>query len=308
MASKPRDRKDRGNDGANDLQLLRSYDCQKNPHKSRERMNYGSANQWQVWQVARATSAAAYHFKPHCTDHHKFRDGAVGSGANPTDQGLQEFMETKRGPVLKSTIVSVGTLQITHSGMFGEVRKIIQAATDPEYVHQIVSSKADDNKNINYYRLNNLGSLRVDFDEWKPSRLKAKMAKAARILGKKSNIEAGEETVNAIDAAFKAWSKREETIQLLNSCAEALVKTRRARASDFDRWERYADCARYDCCNDRFYHKAEFMAHRKQDHEAAGLENNNNLSNYRQRWEYPAHTHYGSEGSFPISPQSLSPR
>ena len=292
MASRAGNPKDRGNDAVNKLQLIRSYDCQRNQENFREYINYSPATCWEVWEVARATSAAPYHFKSHCTKEHKFRDGATApQGANPTYEGLRELKERKRGGILKSTIVSVGTCtsQSHEKRWFGfsGLRKLIRDALDPEPMHRVVLAETNNDKHINYYRLNNPEGLRIEFDEWKPSRLKAQTAQAAKRLGKPGNSEPGIKTVNQIEAAFRNWLSNAGGSQLLERCADELVKTRRARASDFDRWERYADCARYSCCSQKFDSKSDFKTHHGQEHETTGSANNDDISEYRQSWRYP---------------------
>ena len=236
--------------------------------------NHGKAQQFQIWEVARAATAAKFFFEPlkipilGSPENILFEDGGFSVANNPTLLGTQE-LEDLYGRDSLGIIVSVGTARKDESkekkSFYKTIpratKKFAAKATDPEAAHKSMKRKAKEaaGSDFSYHRLNDPGKLEIELDEWEP-----------RKTG--SNRVSGSTTLNKIETAFNEWAAAEEVGDQLRSCAAALVKCRRSRLKDEDKWERFATGARFTClargrCEaDEFLSRTAFHEHLLQIH------------------------------------------
>ena len=206
------------------------------------RINYGLASQLEIWQAARAATAAPMFFEqmPLTTDSGGYRleDGGLGVHNNPTLDAILDITEqTGRDSVYR--VVSVGSARkpVTSKaygisfGLFSvgwsSVEKSLESDVVTDYIGRIAESGTNDMK---YYRFDD--EFAMDFDEWEPKR----------------GSQHGKKTLSRIRHAFEAWYIRSVNHDRLQQCARQLVAARRARvAADTGRWERFATGCKYHC-------------------------------------------------------------
>lgn len=218
---------------------------------ARKGTNYEAAQGLEIWQVARAATAADFYFKPWI--HRRspkpmlLTDGGFGPDNNPTERARQEI-EDLHDTGSTDVIVSVGTARKiepeTAKSLFTlpqRIRKIVTELTDPEQVHdRMVDMVKKHNESqgsehpLNYYRLNHPGGLQVELDEWQPRKNKTKTASGSR-------------TVTKITNDFNAYLTEEGIRSEIKDCAAKLVKRRQARSGTRE-WEHFATVAKYRCC------------------------------------------------------------
>lgn len=236
-------------------------------------INHGKAQKFEVWEVARAATAAKFYFKPlemvlpGSIEHMIFEDGGFGKANNPTLVGTHE-LEDLYGHKL-GIIVSVGTARKDEENKKGSffltvprfTRKAVNNDTDPEAVHKSMDRKANESS-LSYSRLNDPGKLGVELDEWEP--------KKAMFNKKKTS---GSTTLSTIEGAFGKWASDIDNVKQLANCAAALVKCRRARIMDGDVWERFATGATFTCparsrkCDgEDFFNRTVFREHLREKH------------------------------------------
>ena len=202
-------------------------------------LNYGKAQEFEIWQVARAATAAPLFFEPlkvekaRTSGHILFTDGGFGQSNNPTRQAIREI-EGLHGPGSIATVVSVGTARgKKEDNRFRMVRFLKSMASDlsdPEIIHDDIREQAP--QKFLYYRLNHKEGLDIELDRWEPRGPFSK--------------DAGSETITKIVTAFEHWACQGSTIKYLKSCARMLVECRWNRMNT-PKWERYAIGARYRC-------------------------------------------------------------
>ncbi|MCJ1249549.1 hypothetical protein MMC30_006775 [Trapelia coarctata] len=268
--------------------------------KATRRINYGSAQDFEVWQVARAATAAPLYFEElkiqdSSSNDLIFTDGGFNSTNNPAKEGSREIEEA-HGPGRIGAVVSIGTARHDKApdgkGLFpirSRIEGIAQALSDPEVVHEDMETMSKEKK-FPYYRLNNPGALDIPLDEWIPKR-------SSKRVG--SEKKSGSRTMQTMSNSFDTWAKKHGTILLFKSCAEELVRRRRARISDPPRWERYASGAIYKCryleCDlDEFTNGNEFRLHLIDRHELPESDLAGEIKHCRSSWEYQAQTGNGT--------------
>lgn len=227
--------------------------------------NYGPASNFQIWEIARAATAAPFYFSPFEMKLEGgkviFEDGGFGASNNPTDLGIQEITRLRQKVGI---VVSVGTARQDARygrGTFSRIKMMTDKATDPEKVHTKVQKMVEEGANFEYFRLNEPGFLRIDLDEWKPGD--------------------GSRTLEKMRNKFFQWMGKIENQEKMIECAKALVQRRRTRATDRDRWQHFAIGAVYTClgcsslevdrCDAEFKTKSSFRSHL---FEHRGLEEN----------------------------------
>ena len=204
-------------------------------------INYEKAQEFEIWQVARAATAAPFFFEPlkvpkaRTSGHILFTDGGFSQTNNPTRQGIREIEDLHgRGSI--GTVVSVGTARRKkEDNRFRMVRFFKSMAfdlSDPETIHDDILARDRNTQNFSYHRLNDPDGLDIEFDRWEP---KGRFRK-----------DAGSQTITAIRDAFAHWASQAATINDLKKCAKMLVKCRWNRMHT-EKWERYATGARYRC-------------------------------------------------------------
>lgn len=236
--------------------------------------NHGPASDFEIWEVARAATAAKFYFDPlkihihRSRDYILFEDGGFSVANNPTYFGTQELQDLYGNDSL-GVIVSVGTARKDESkkkkpfymAIPGAAKKFASKATDPEGAHNLMRRKASEPaSDFSYHRFNDPGGrLEMELDEWEP-----------RKTG--SNRRSGSTTLEKIERAFDGWAATEEVVDELKNCAARLVECRRSRLQDEDKWERFATGARFTCrargrCDATdFLSRTLFHEHLRQEH------------------------------------------
>ena len=268
----------------------------RKPRKANSNLhyNYGQASQLEVWEVARAATAARFYFEPLKIEDPSgqgsttFTDAGIGLANNPTQIGKREI-EKLRGSTSVGIVVSVGTARKLKkdakkatfwSTVPNAAREFADGASDPEVVHHDMQSDYEMDNKFPYYRLNYPGGLQSELDEWKPKRT---------MYNRK---DSGEKTMEAIRIAFNNWAQDPDNTDQLKECAAALVECRRGRM-DTDKWERYATGSHYECRNQGcdpgdFFESPQFERHLKEQHEYEGERLKDELGSCRKHWRYQA--------------------
>lgn len=252
--------------------------------------NYGKAQKFEIWEVARAATAALFYFEPlrvavsGPAKHIILTDAGIKSANNPTQVGTREIEEMHGKPAV-GIVVSVGTARhderTKNKGLFpavGKIKATIAEGADPEIVHRDVKDAADGR--FPYYRFDDPQGLNMEFDEWLPKR------------GPFTKTESGSKTLKEIQDAFNRWIAQDDNSVSNNfqKCADALVQRRIRRTANKDRWERYSTGAKFTClflgCEETFIHRKLFLEHLEQTHavEAGNLERR--TKRCRKQWEY----------------------
>ena len=265
--------------------------------KSLVHADYGRASQLEVWQVARATTAAKFYFEPLKIENARFSrgfteftDGGFGPANNPTRLGKQEI-EDLQGSDAIGIVVSVGTARklkqdakkaTFFSTIPNSAREFAEQVTDPEVTHREMQRDYNKDQKFPYYRLNYPGGLQTELDEWEP---KLKMPKQK---------ESGANTIHDIEHAFNHWAAQHENIMQLQECAADLVQCRRGRMKT-TKWERYATGSHYVCpvrgCDPGdFFERRLFEKHLEnqtlKNHGFEGNDLKDALSRCRKHWRY----------------------
>ncbi|KAF2281459.1 FabD/lysophospholipase-like protein [Westerdykella ornata] len=254
--------------GVQRLYLIRSYDHKTKPGTpNTEINNFGKAEQMEIWQVARAATAAPMYFReikftpPHSRDRYYFSDGGFGHTNNPTEVGIQEI-QLRFGAESVGAVVSIGTARADddNSGgrsIFKRVHNAFSIATNP----RIVANQVRRRNLPHYWRLNDEEGLRMELDDWQPNGLTT------------SKENRGRKTLQEIRARFNEWALVYENDESIRACARELVRRRRARIQDGARWEVYATgasnfrCRHEHCPETPFPTRDHFREHWHQCHE-----------------------------------------
>ena len=237
--------------------------------KESRTLNYEKAQEFEIWQVARAATAAPFYFEPlkveknGASGHIRFTDGGFSHTNNPTRRGQLEI-EDIHGSDSIGIVVSVGTARKTRENKSSpwlqffnmaqrKMKDWVHEMTDPEVVHEDMQHERD-KQDFLYYRLNDEEGLDVELDSWEPKQ---------SLFTK----DAGSETIETMRNAFAHWAIKAETQHQLRECAETLVECRRKRMRT-PKWERFATGARYRCRRHRcqrdledFYDRKKFQDH-----------------------------------------------
>lgn len=210
-------------------------------------INYGSATDWEVVQIARAATAAELYFPPVKVEEEnaRYSDGGFSDSNNPTMQGIDDIRE-RWGMHSLGIVVSVGTARhesLSQSKRWkirGRVRKWTDRMTDPQPIHiRAKNESKDENFGFPYFRFTAKGdiALKIDLDEWKPRH-------RFRLSNSKPS---GYKTTDEISDKFRRWLDNQYVQTKLTECAAELVEARRLRMKQEAEWERFAICAKYKC-------------------------------------------------------------
>lgn len=254
----------------------------------KRKINYGKAHNLEIWQVARAATAAPWYFKqlkikvdePDSDTYLLFTDGGFDYTNNPTKEGVSEIKEA-RGTESVNTVVSIGTARQNKrpkNSLRARIKNVIDRFTDPEKIHGDVETESNKSEGgFLYYRLNAEGALDVELDEWKPK---------ARPFGK----EPGTKTMEKMKNAFNLWAADHKTVDQFKYCAAELVERRRARTADRAQWERYATGAKFTCsaqgCEEVFFHRGRFQEHLIATHEIPPCDMEATVAHCKELWRY----------------------
>ena len=254
-----------------------------------ETKNYEKAQEFEIWQVARAATAAPFYFEPLKIEKARapgsilFTDGGFSYDNNPSREGKREIQDL-HGHGRTHILVSVGTARKTRvekKWFFNKVQREVRVMADdlsnPEKVHEDV--KRDQlSEEFNYYRLNQPDGLDIKLDRWEPKQHWY------------SNQDAGSYTINTIRNHFAHWVCQVDTISLLRDCAARLVECRRSRMST-DKWERYATGAQYrchytGCSHEDIFSGLKFAAHLRQYHHVQEDVLQEEMGRCKHQWRY----------------------
>ena len=245
---------------------MRSY---RHPRGLREdplERNPGREDNYPIWQVARATSAAPLYFKSIRLndDDEKFEliDGGFGAN-NPSEEAFRSVKQLhNRNPKAVRVLVSIGTGMNLEHGQnpkagyrlyWRYANAAAKWATDSEKTHETVSDMTEGN--AEYFRLNvRKGIGKMKLDAWKGKR--------------------GAETLNLLRAKTDDYLATPEAQQKIADSAKHLVRIRRLRsgAEDLDPWERFCHGVEYACCFEncsegRRYQRQDLRRHLQEMHQ-----------------------------------------
>ena len=263
-------------------------------------MKMGPADNFEIWEVARAATAAPYYFDPikiqiqGRSEVIIFEDGGLGETTNPTLYGIRDIKK-QEGADAVGIVVSVGTAR----GELGrqkdlilgrakhKLKTIIWNSSDPESVHTTIKGDQDHYPNMEYWRLNPSARgdgqlLNMPLDEWVPKQ------------SRKKDQPSGSATINEIKNAFNKWASQTSVHDDLMVCAERLVEQRRLRTLDDVQWEQFSMAMDYRCCqrgcpkkSRAFTNLQDFEEHLKKIHKLgtqSEIRENKNAS--AQPWQY----------------------
>ncbi|MCJ1245904.1 hypothetical protein MMC30_003108 [Trapelia coarctata] len=237
--------------------LFRSYD-----NGAREDLfavrNPGPADNCQIWEAARATSAAPTYFKPVTINGSTYVAGALGFN-NPSREIIREVLSMHSyAENSVSCLVSIGTGRPKKSKdeFFKPGKRTInsfrnaamKAAYDRGSTHEDTESFMLAKK-LDYFRFD------ADASSWK--------------------LPQGTLELDDKQAADSLWEKEvsaalqdKDTIDHLKTCARLLVRQRRERAKDRERWQRFALAVSFTCPYDNRHFKLprELRLHLECDH------------------------------------------
>jgi hypothetical protein len=248
------------------LYIIRSYDHKPDSSSTEDRYNYGNAEKMELWQVARAATAAPMYFDEFKVflqerDPHEkiyFSDGGFGVTNNPTQIGKNEIT-TLLGDKCMGAIVSIGTARARDKrggrSLFKRVKMFASTATDPSSV----ANWLKDQKLEFYWRFNDEDGLDIELDDWKPNGWTTK--------------HPGRATLAKIKNGFYQWACNIENMREIEACARELVTQRRSRIADRSRWQRFASggfqyrCTHRDCEETHYDSRLLFDEHWERDHQ-----------------------------------------
>jgi patatin-like phospholipase/acyl hydrolase len=241
--------------------LFRSYDHIKNPVSPNiilER-NPSDSHTFDIWQVARATSAAPLFFKSISLFDDRYYDAAEDIN-NPSLEVVNEISLISRGSHdAIDVLLSIGGGN-AHGNMpktkFGGGGLLQEMTAISAVVHEKVRSESKAHF-FAYYRLDVEEGLQdVGLNEWKPK-------------------SSGARTIERIKHATDRYLGRADVRSQCHQCAAALVRKRTQRAQTM-LWECFATGTRYKCpekeCpspNERYQNRNSLMDHLRMQHDYA---------------------------------------
>lgn len=239
----------------------------------------------EIWQVARAATAAPLFFKPFDGPEDpedntfiRFVDGGLYRTNNPTWEGLEEIKGLHGNDSL-SLVLSVGTARTNKKpgkSLRKQVESIVNGANDPEDVHEQVKIESNRGK-FSYYRFNDAQGTHAEMDECEPRR-------------PRGGQPPGSVTLQNIRRLFEQWLNKEEHQIDLRACATKLVKQRRARTCDQGQWETFSTASEYYCdytnCEETLLSKYDYRDHLVQRHNERMEDIDDERILSRRTWEY----------------------
>jgi hypothetical protein len=256
--------------------IFRSYNL---PNKGIDPLsrNPGEGSNFSVCDVAHATSAAPYHFKPPKRRNSKsategvdevFTDGSFWVN-NPSWEVLNEVLTMNdRSEEAIGLFCSLGTGEtVNHKqepfwkSLWSPEKSLLKAlGSQSDEIHQQFVR----NSGVPEYRRFSVkaGLENIALDEWKPKR-------------------DGSKTLNEIRDATREYLQQEKVMIKLQECARTLVDRRRLRAKT-GRWEEFAldigyKCNRRDCSRggELLQKRTELMRHLRKEHNMLPPDMNN---------------------------------
>ncbi|KAL8923981.1 MAG: hypothetical protein Q9208_004265 [Pyrenodesmia sp. 3 TL-2023] len=236
--------------------VFRSYEYR---HVTRHTMdsflyprNPDDSPEFDIWQVARATSAAPSYFKSTRLFEYRYYDAAVNIN-NPSLEMYKEVSLLNQAHESVELLLSLGTGNARKNTTKPKhaLQKVLDDISD--LVHQKIKAvrKQDD---FTYYRWDVQNGLEdVRLDEWKP-------------------IDTGKDTLAQIHEATHRYLDSVDVQRQIRECTAILVSARWQRAHTM-RWEMYATGTRYRCVipgckyqSVRFQNRNKLMDHLQMEH------------------------------------------
>ncbi|KAI4183577.1 MAG: hypothetical protein LQ346_006290 [Caloplaca aetnensis] len=231
--------------------VFRSYDYRHVTRRTVDPFVYprnpNDSPEFEIWQVARATSAAPSYFKSTRLFEYRYNDAAVNIN-NPSLEMYKEVSLLNKAHESVELLLSLGTGNA--KGNTTKAKHALQKDLNDisDLVHQKINAARKQDA-FTYYRWNVPNGLEdVRLDEWKP-------------------IGTGKDTLVQIDKATNGYLGSVDVQRQIRECATILVHARWQRAQTM-RWEMYATGTRYRCVvpgceyqSLRFQNRNELMDH-----------------------------------------------
>ncbi|KAL8950721.1 MAG: hypothetical protein Q9222_003257 [Ikaeria aurantiellina] len=209
--------------------------------------NPGDESEFEIWEVAKATSAAPSYFKSTQLYKYRYSDAAVNIN-NPSLEVYQEVSLLNKFHESIELLLSLGTGNAP--GNTSKSKHALQRELNDisDVVHHKIIDASKQEAFI-YHRFDVQGGLQdVRLDEWKP-------------------LSSGDITLARIERATYRYLDAKDIREEIRQCAATLVNARLQRAQTM-RWESYATGARYKCpipgCpnqSSRFQNRNDLMDH-----------------------------------------------
>ncbi|KAL9613637.1 MAG: hypothetical protein Q9167_001813 [Letrouitia subvulpina] len=238
--------------------LFRSYRHPKSVKENLLERNPGQANDYPIWKIGRATSAAPTYFSAvkleDDNDDTYFIDGGFGAN-NPSEEAYRSVKQlSSNNPGVVECLVSIGTgknIQATSPRNTGWrlylkiANAAVKWAAQSEATHENMIDRTKDV--TDYFRLNvEHGIGRMKLDAWKGVR--------------------GTKTLTAIREATEDYLKNSAVESEILRIARILVAKRNLRSSPthIDQWERFCHGVEYLCCVDRCHNAGNVYSSRRE--------------------------------------------
>ena len=176
--------------------MFRTYDCQPSLSETPDwaPLNPGSRNMCQIWEVARATTAAPKLFPPIRIDQTVFIDGGLTAN-NPTQEAIREVAYLHGVKISGTCIVSIGSgvyhgpdlpaLESGNKSHYRGTKNFFQAlraaATQTESTSTDVLFEKSLSQDFAYFRLNTKYGRSILLDQWdKSGQVRAEIERSAK--------------------------------------------------------------------------------------------------------------------------------
>ncbi|KAL8693778.1 MAG: hypothetical protein Q9218_001474 [Villophora microphyllina] len=213
--------------------------------------NPGDSPAFDIWEVARATSAAPSYFKSTRLYEYKYYDAGININ-NPTLEVYKEVSLLNKAHESIELLLSLGTGNAKGNTTKARTHSLQSLQRELRGISDLVHRKivdASQEASFSYYRWDVQGGLQdIRLDEWKPT-------------------SSGQSTLERIERATNRYLSDPQVVRQIRECAATLVHARILRAQTM-RWESYATGTRYRCpikdCQFqslRFQNRNELMDH-----------------------------------------------
>lgn len=248
--------------------LLRSYDHLPKDHaqgpvaKQESARNPGAAQKIEIWEAARAATAAPAYFADAKIKGTKFLDGSKGMN-NPSREVLWEVLDLHNGD--KDAIecmVSVGC-GAPKGDRDGELPRVPKAGNGPVERARRAAYESEEEyyaaRSLMRYMNKDLYRFNVQASLWKVA-----------LTDLETDAKNGYHHNSILEEERRRLTDSQSVRTHLDLCAEHLVAHRRAReVEDQERWLRFADGAFYRCVDDSHLFK---LRQQLEDHLRSGTD------------------------------------
>lgn len=207
--------------------MFRTYNLSESDSSKADYIrNPGAADTCQIWEAARATSAAPNYFSPVDIGEKRFMDGGFGTN-NPSFEAFNEMTQSKLDPLLHPLMISIGSgtgprrskseKSRFQPKLVSTLYSAIDMATGTQRVHEQMSVVARENK-FEYFRFNvDEGLEDISLDTWNVRKTEGK-----RFY----------KTISHIENQTIKYLSREDVQKNLRRCAQLLMDRINSRCSD----------------------------------------------------------------------------